>query len=128
MADRQLLVGDKVIVSYKTGEYIGELFQYAEPKAVVKILAVVKHPEQGDLHNPMDVDVPLFHQRRALAYQEKALIPLDSIQFYDRDRKVPDYTESLKFALQTEIIMLDKTEQWAKRCRMELEDLQRQYF
>ena len=126
MSERQLQVGDNVKANYKTGEYLGELVQYSEPKAVVKILAVLKHPDQGDLHHTMEVDVPFFHQRRALSYQEKALIPLYSIQFYDRE--IPDYTTSLKYAIQTEMIMLQKTEQWAKRCNAELAILLNEYF
>ncbi|HEY0827222.1 MAG TPA: sporulation phosphorelay system protein KapB [Bacilli bacterium] len=126
MSTELFKVGDIVKASYKSGEYIGEIVQYSEPKAVVKILAVLKHPEQGDLHHPMEVDVPMFHQRRALAFQERALIPLSSIQLYPY--QVPGYNTSLKEALETEMALLHKTELWARRCQEELASLQQEYF
>lgn len=47
--------GQIVTASYKTGEYIGEVIELMSTgKAAVRILAVVKHPAQGDLHNPMN--------------------------------------------------------------------------
>ena len=67
----QLAEGDKVKAVYKTGEYIGELVTITDQKSLVKILAVLKHPTQGDLHHPLEVDGVFFHQRRALAFQEK---------------------------------------------------------
>ncbi|BAB05453.1 activation of KinB in the initiation of sporulation [Halalkalibacterium halodurans C-125] len=47
-------VGDFVRGVYKTGVYAGELMQVEQEKgrALVKVLAVLKHPMQGDLHNP----------------------------------------------------------------------------
>lgn len=126
MSTEPFKAGDIVKISYKSGEYIGEVFQYAVPKAVIKILAVLKHPEQGDLHHPMEVDVPMFHQRRALAFQEKALTSLSMIQHYPY--KVPDYNESLQQALESEMTLLHKTELWARRCKEELASLQQEYF
>lgn len=118
--------GTRVIASYKTGEYIGEVVeQTSNVKAAVKILAVVKHPTQGDLHTNMDPDVAFFHQRRALAYQEIALMPLNTVRPYSGS--VPDYKESLNSALQRETEELQRMIRWAERCLDELELLRGEY-
>jgi kinase-associated protein B len=129
MTEGRLIVGDRVSAAYKTGEYIGEIIDISPPRALVKILAVLKHPTQGDLHNPFEVDVPIFHQRRALSYQEKAWVPLSTISLLNGD--VPSYSESLKKALEAEIEMLQRTtgaERWVQRSLEELESLKKEYF
>lgn len=127
MNEKQLAVGDLVRASYKTGEYIGEIVELSgSPKAAVKILAVVNHPTQGDLHNPNDASVAFFHQRRALAYQEIALMPLSTIVAYSG--AVPSYPDSLKRAVEAQIHELTNLEQWAKRSLQELEQLHKEYF
>ncbi|MGM0845888.1 MAG: kinase-associated lipoprotein B [Bacillota bacterium] len=85
--------GDIVTAIYKTGKYIGEVTDSRPGVYVVKVLAVLKHPRQGDLHNPQEVDVPLFHERKALAFRERANIPEKMVKPYEGD--VPDYNESL---------------------------------
>ncbi|WP_425352500.1 kinase-associated lipoprotein B [Alkalicoccus urumqiensis] len=91
-------MGDIVTCTYKTGSYYGELLETNDSRGtgVVKILAVKRHPRQGDLHNPNQTDVPFFHERPALSYQEKANIPLNQIKIYTGT--VPDYTASLQEA------------------------------
>ncbi|MCZ8515889.1 kinase-associated lipoprotein B [Paenibacillus filicis] len=126
MQEQMFTVGMRVRASYKTGEYIGEIAEAPSAvKAAVQILAVVKHPTQGDLHNPMDPDVGFFHQRRALAYREIALMPLNTIRPYHGE--VPDYTASLKEALASELELMDRTARWASRCKQELEQLTKEY-
>ncbi|WP_029625977.1 sporulation phosphorelay system protein KapB, partial [Streptococcus sobrinus] len=61
-----LQVGEIVTGIYKTGKYIGEITNIRPQFYLVKILAVINHPVQGDLHNPRQADVPFFHERRAL--------------------------------------------------------------
>ncbi|WP_156791500.1 kinase-associated lipoprotein B [Bacillus sp. SG-1] len=85
--------GDIVTAIYKTGKYIGEVTDSRPGIYVVKILAVLKHPRQGDLHNPKEVDVPLFHERKALAFRERANIPEKMIKPYEGD--IPDYNDTL---------------------------------
>ncbi|XXM70522.1 kinase-associated lipoprotein B [Lysinibacillus sphaericus] len=86
-------IGDKVTAFYKTGKYIGEVTGERPGAYVVRILAVLKHPRQGDLHNPADVDVPLFHERKALAHREQANMPEKMVKPYDGE--VPDYNGTL---------------------------------
>jgi kinase-associated protein B len=69
--DDSLKIGDNVRVEIRSGHYLGELIEINGPRVLVKVLAVLKHPEQGDLHNPYNPDVPMFHERRALSYTEK---------------------------------------------------------
>lgn len=118
--------GDIVAFTYKTGTYAGEIVEAGSPRAVVKVLAVLKHPDQGDLHNPYDPDVPMFHERRALSYTEKALVPLRDIGPY-RGGEVPEYRESLARALEAELAALDRLRRWAERASSQLEGLKRDY-
>ncbi|XEC95494.1 sporulation phosphorelay system protein KapB [Paenibacillus tarimensis] len=117
--------GALVIMPNKSGRYIGELLEISGPRGLVKVLAVLKHPEQGDLHQPYDPDVALFHERRALSYTEKAWAMLQELEPYKGE--VPDYAVSLKQALQREIVMCDKLKRWAERALEQLERLEREY-
>lgn len=113
---------------YKTGVYIGELVDRQEnmQRALVKVLAVLKHPTQGDLHNPKMVDVPLFHQRKALAQFEKTWVPLSQLKSYDGD--VPDYKSSLLQAVHVQQKSLeDDDSDWAKVCLDKLEECKKEY-
>lgn len=126
MSDSPIPVGALALVEYKTGQYIAQLLEWAPPRALVQIAAVVKHPEQGDLHNPMETQVALFHQRRALSFREKTWIPKQAIHPYHGT--VPDYQESLKQAIEAEIRLLERTRAWADRSLHELAALKQDYF
>ncbi|MDA5107139.1 kinase-associated lipoprotein B [Brevibacillus thermoruber] len=118
--------GDLVRVSYKTGEYVTEVLEDHGDKLLVKVLAVLKYPTQGDLHNPYEVDVPLFHQRPALSYQEKIMVPSQTVIRYGG--AVPDYKESVQTALEREMDKLRKMVTWAQRCLDELGALRKETF
>ncbi|WP_421617788.1 kinase-associated lipoprotein B [Brevibacillus sp. TJ4] len=118
--------GDIVRVPYKTGEYVAEVVENHESKLLVKVLAVTKFPTQGDLHTSYEVDVPLFHQRPALSYQEKFMVPVQSVIRYNG--AIPDYKESLKNALEREMEKLKKMSAWAQRCLVELENIHKETF
>jgi kinase-associated protein B len=120
-------IGDRVTAEYKTGAYFGEVVEVSSSmKAAVRILAVKEHPTQGDLHNPMDPSVAFFHQRRALSYQEIALMPISTIRPYAG--QIPEYQDSLKRALMAQISKLSEMEAWARRSLQELDQLQKEYF
>ncbi|MEN2768342.1 sporulation phosphorelay system protein KapB [Ornithinibacillus xuwenensis] len=91
-------IGDYVQVPYKSGIYIGELIEDRNDKYLVKVLAVIKHPLQGDLHHPKQVEGVLFHERKALAQYEKVTILKDVITKYTDT--LPDYGQSLKTAVE----------------------------
>jgi kinase-associated protein B len=117
--------GAIAVIRYKTGRYIGEVLEASGPRALVKVLAVLRHPEQGDLHHPYDPDVPMFHERRALSYTEKVNVPPGDLQPYTGE--IPPYKESLERALHAEIDGLDKLRRWSERCLAQLEQLAREY-
>ncbi|PKR83858.1 kinase-associated lipoprotein B [Heyndrickxia camelliae] len=88
--------GEIVTFFNKTGKYVGEITACHPDRYLVKTLAVLKHPMQGDLHHPKETDVAFFHERKALAYREQTNIPLKMVKPFDGE--VPDYTESLRDA------------------------------
>lgn len=92
-----LAVGDIVETKYNSGTYIGEIIQDKGNFALVKILAVVTHPMQGDLHQRGQVEGVAFHERKALAYQEKMNARKRMTKQFEGE--VPDYATSLKKAV-----------------------------
>lgn len=118
--------GDVVTGIYKTGKYIGEITNVRPQHYLVKVLAVMKHPMQGDLHNVKQADVPFFHERRALAFREQTNIPQAMVKRYDDD--VPNYKESLQKALTEQIMQLQEDDTpFAKRSLQVLEQLKNDY-
>jgi len=92
-----LNVGDKIVTNKKTGKYIGEITEVFPDHYVFKVLAVLRHPAQGDLHHPNEGDVPFFHERKALAYLEQTNIPIKTVKPFDGE--IPDYKASLQAAV-----------------------------
>ena len=122
-----LQLGNKVTAHYKTGKYIGEITDIRPEHILVKVLAVAKHPMQGDLHHPKDADVPFFHERKALSYREQANIPKKMVKPFEGE--VPDYQASLKEAvnnLKTELT--NDSSQWAIQSLKNIEVLEKDYF
>lgn len=118
--------GDIVTALYKTGKYIGEVTDSRPGVYVVKVLAVLKHPRQGDLHNPKEVDVPLFHERKALAFRERANIPEKMVKPFEGD--IPEYNESLSRTfneLKKQLASEDSA--FAAKSLETLESIQREY-
>ncbi|WP_027408613.1 kinase-associated lipoprotein B [Anoxybacteroides tepidamans] len=122
-----LKVGDIVTGLYKTGKYIGEITDIRLHHYLVKVKGVLKHPQQGDLHHPKQADVPLFHERRALAFNEQANMPKQMVRLHDGE--VPDYVESLRQAVAAmkEELMADGSE-WAVKSLENLRVLEKEYF
>ncbi|MCM3749172.1 kinase-associated lipoprotein B [Paenibacillus pasadenensis] len=112
--------------TYKTGEYAGRLVEEGSPRSVVETLAVLRHPEQGDLHNPYNPDVPFFHERRALAHREKALVPNRDIGPYAA-AQLPDYNESREQAVKKSLEELDRLQRWAARASEQLKTVASEY-
>lgn len=121
----EVQIGRLVTVKVRTGVYIGEVVELYAPRLVVKVLAVIKHPEQGDLHHPYEPDVPLFHERRALAYTEKTTVLPKDIEHYEGE--IPDYKESLHQAAQQELQKLEKLHRWTAKSIENLQQLMKSY-
>jgi kinase-associated protein B len=115
-----------VLASYKTGQYIGEAEDERNQMVLLKVLAVVSHPWQGDLHNPKKADVPFFQERRALSNGERAWVPIHTIKKFDENP--PEYKESLRTALNNYINKLkEDNSDWAKRSLQCLYQLEKDY-
>lgn len=122
-----LQVGDKVTAIYKTGKYIGEITDFRSEHILVKILAVSKHPMQGDLHHPKDADVPFFHERKALSFREQANIPKKMVKPFEEE--VPNYEASLKEAVNNlKAELTNDSSQWALQSLKNIEVLEKEYF
>jgi kinase-associated protein B len=122
----ELQIGEIVTAIYKTGKYIGEITDVRPQHYLVRVLAVLKHPMQGDLHNPKDADVLIFHERRALSYREQANIPTKMVKPFENE--VPDYLTSLKEAVGKMKKELEETDtQWAEMSIKAFESLEKDY-
>jgi len=120
-------VGDKVTGIYKTGKYAGEITDIRPEHYLVRVLAVLKHPMQGDLHSPKDIEVGIFHERRALAFREQANIPKKMVKPFESD--IPDYQTSLKDAIaQFKEALQNDESQWAAQSIKNIETLEKDYF
>jgi kinase-associated protein B len=103
--EEKIEVGSIVTGLYKTGKYVGEVTEIRPSHYLVRVLAVLKHPTQGDLHNPNQTDVALFHEG------------------------VPDYKESLAKALSAQIEKYEGDESsFAQQCLVHLKNLEKDYF
>jgi kinase-associated protein B len=122
-----LKVGDKVTAIYKTGKYFGEITDFRPEHILVKILAVAKHPMQGDLHHPKDDNVPFFHERKALSYREQANIPKKMVKPFEEE--IPNYEASLKDAVdKIKEELTSDSSQWAVQSLRNIEALEKDYF
>ncbi|SFJ40154.1 kinase-associated protein B [Halobacillus dabanensis] len=119
--------GTIVKAHYKTGIYIGEIVEDRNRFYLVKVLAVEKHPMQGDLHNPGKTENVFFHQRKALSYNEKANVQKEAVK--PHDGVIPNYKDSLKEAVNALKMKLTRREtEFNQSAKSQLDDLERQYF
>ncbi|RDW18722.1 kinase [Oceanobacillus arenosus] len=90
-------IGDVVKAHYHSGTYIGVAKEDRGDYYLIEVLAVYKHPLQGDLHNPGEVENVFFHERKALAHHEKMNVKKPAVHPYVE--AVPSYGDSLKQAV-----------------------------
>lgn len=123
----QFNIGDHVTAFYKTGKYIGEITNVRPEHYLVRVLAVSKHPMQGDLHSPKDTDVLFFHERKALSYREQMNVPKHMVKPFEGS--IPEYIDSLNKAVQTlkEEFQGDDSP-FAKHSLKNIESLEKDYF
>ncbi|MGY0693232.1 sporulation phosphorelay system protein KapB [Virgibacillus sp. FSP13] len=121
-------VGDIVRAHYNSGVYIGEVQEDRGERFLVKVLAVMKHPMQGDLHHPGVIDDNVFfHERKALAHYEK--MNVDKAVIYPYDDEIPNYHTSLKASLATmkeKLIKKDNT--FSQEALKKLQDIEEKYY
>lgn len=123
----ELQIGDMVETSYNSGTYIGKIIDDKRNFWLVEILAVLKHPMQGDLHHRGQVEGVAFHERKALAHQEKANVrKRDTIPY---NAEVPSYAESLKRAVEEMKSELQKEDTPFNKLSLEkIADLEKYYY
>lgn len=95
---QDIKINSIVKATYNSGTYIGKVIEDRGNFWLVEVLAVLEHPDQGDLHKPGQVEGVAFHERKALAYREKMNARKRHVTIYDG--QVPDYRESLKAAVE----------------------------
>ncbi|WP_045517945.1 kinase-associated lipoprotein B [Neobacillus niacini] len=123
----ELQIGEIVTGIYKTGKYIGEITEVRPQHYLVRVLAVVKHPMQGDLHNPKEADVLIFHERKALSYREQANIPKQMVKPFKEE--VPDYLESLRLAVEKmKNELTENASKWAEMSLNSIASLEKDYY
>ncbi|MTH55530.1 kinase [Bacillus mangrovi] len=118
--------GDQVTGIYKTGKYAGVITAIRPMHYLVQVKAVLKHPVQGDLHSPKNAEVPLFHERRALSFNEQTNVPKNMVKEFTGD--FPEYSSSLRDALlqQREELNGDSSD-WAQKSLACLQVLEKDY-
>src|SRR5690625_7522627 len=94
----EINVGDIVQAKYNCVYYVCEVIEERGNFTLVQVLAILKHPTQGDLHTPGAVDGVAYHERKALAHREKMNARKRTIRLYDGE--VPPYIASLKTAVE----------------------------
>lgn len=120
-------IDDIVQTTYNSGTYIGKVIEDRRNFLLVEVLAVVKHPEQGDLHHPGEVEGVAFHERKALAYTEKFNARKRHTERFEGE--VPNYASSLKQAVTEMKQRLEKeTTEFAKLSLEKLHDLETHYY
>lgn len=120
--------GALVKAHYKSGIYVGEMIEDRNSFYLVKILAVLKHPMQGDLHNPGKTENVFFHQRKALSYLEKTNVQKEAVHPYE-DQEVPEYKASLKQSVKHLKEKLERREtEFNLNAKAQLQELEKQYF
>ncbi|MGV3243527.1 sporulation phosphorelay system protein KapB [Staphylococcus sp. 11261D007BR] len=83
--------------AHKTGVYAVEIVEETDDQVLVKVLQVIKHPKQGDLHNPNEVEGVFFHERKALSLYEKRYTPKSRLKPFEEAQE--DYVVSLQNAI-----------------------------
>lgn len=123
----EINVGDIVEAHYNSGIYVGEVMEDRRNLFLIKVLAVIEHPTQGDLHNPGQVDGVAFYERKALANQE--LMNVSKRKIHPYVGEVPDYSESLKEAVITLKTKLQSEDtRYNKAAMQKLLDLEEFYY
>lgn len=127
MQNQEFQVGDIVTGIYKTGKYIGEITDIRPQHYLVKVKAVLKHPIQGDLHFPKEVEGVFFQERRALAFNEQTNVPMQMVRLYTET--IPTYTDSLQAAIGKMKQELEEDgSDWAIKSLEHVTSLEKDYF
>ncbi|WP_079476533.1 sporulation phosphorelay system protein KapB [Marinococcus halophilus] len=112
---------------YKSGIYVGIPVKENPEQWLMEVQMVLEHPKQGDLHQPKKTNVPIFHERRALAEKEKIWVQKKAVKPIDT---VPDmtYKESLRQAFNAyEQELESKEDEFSQKSLKTLRDVKTDY-
>ena len=82
--------------SHKTGSY-GVTIRENDDQVLVQVEQVIKHPKQGDLHNPNETKGVYFHERKALSHFEKRYAKRSQLREFNVEEM--NYEDSLQQAI-----------------------------
>ncbi|OAH58296.1 kinase [Domibacillus aminovorans] len=121
-----LNIGDPVTAHYKSGKYTGTITGFRPGVYTVKVSSVLRHPVQGDLHNPNVAEVPFFHERKALALGEQANVAESAVHPFDGE--AANYTDSLLAAVvKLENRLIAKDDAFTVRSLQALQSVKKEY-
>ncbi|WP_087972727.1 sporulation phosphorelay system protein KapB [Oceanobacillus rekensis] len=118
---------DIVKAHYNSGTYIGEVKEDRGANYLIEVLAVIKHPLQGDLHNYGKHEDVFFHERKALAFHEKMNVKKAAVHPFEAE--IPAYGESLKKAVEDykeKIALVDS--EFNRQSLLKLNGLEENYY
>ncbi|MBF7019124.1 kinase [Staphylococcus sp. 18_1_E_LY] len=112
--------------AHKTGVYGVSIVEEQNNQILVQIEQVIKHPKQGDLHNPKATENVFFHERKALSQFEKRYTSQSQLKAFNED-PLP-YVESLQLAItKLEERLQEKQDEHARRSLENLQNLKEDY-
>ncbi|RIP35788.1 kinase [Staphylococcus gallinarum] len=107
--------------AHKTGSYGVSIVEEDGNQVLVQVEQVIKHPKQGDLHNPTSTENVFFHERKALSQFEKRYASRSQLRTFNVEPIT--YIASLQQALSDLEQKLNA--QNTLHAQMSLENLQR---
>ena len=123
----EITTGSLVKAHYRSGTDLGVVNELRGENYLVEVLAVQKHPLQGDLHNYGKLDDVFFHERKALAFHEKMNVKKAAVKKYEGE--IPDYGKSLKEAVEEYMEKLAAEDiPFNKLARQKLDSLENTYY
>ncbi|MCU5745954.1 kinase-associated lipoprotein B [Staphylococcus sp. SQ8-PEA] len=112
--------------AHKTGVYGVSIVEEHENRVLVQVEQVIKHPKQGDLHNPKETSGVFFHERKALSQYEKRYASPSQLKAFDV-QELP-YKASLQQAIsELEAKLTEKNDAHAKLSLKNLNQLKADY-
>ncbi len=120
-------IGNVVEIDYNSGTYIGEILEDRGNSWLIEVKAILKHPTQGDLHNPNQTEGVAFHERKALANREKLNGRKRKTKLYTGE--IPSYVDSLKKAYaQLKNELKERNDDYGKLALEKLADLDESFY
>lgn len=112
--------------SHKTGSYGVSIKEDNGDDVLVQVEQVIKHPKQGDLHNPNESTGVFFHERKALSHYEKRYAKRSQLRDFNVEKM--SYEDSLQQAITNlEAQLKEKNDTHATRSLQNLDQLKDDY-